>query len=579
MGILVFLIIPSGFHLFLPFDEIILVVIVKEMHNMISRTDVTSFLTGLLILGIISRGCAPNRPPGDPEDLETRRPKVAYILPPLGSSVLGEEDTLSTDVMLVAGDSLLDASKYDTLQAWFDELMDESSIEKAFSLYISVTEEPWAMLSSVSALDLSISNPDMLVVGRRERGALMSLDSGESWQFLRSLAGYRVTLLRIDPEDDSTIYAVANSLLLKSSDKGSQWNQIHVGLPGDVLITSIDFDPSNSNSIWIGTNYGVFVSHDKGTGWESTGELPNWRSDRTIVKIAVDFQNSMTVYAATLGRYIFKSTNGGSTWEMKRNGLPGSRIFDVVIDPNESNVLYAATDIRGIYKSTNAGEDWFASTEGLDTPTSRIIRFNPDNSMYLFVATVSELYSSFNAGTTWQVLSVPSPGDTINEFFIHPLSSDGMFLTSFNNIYGSDNGSLTWTEKELVDQESILTGGMLTYTVWQDTLCFVNGDNDTVATIFPYRPSAVLDTYDAGIRTDPPIDPDPKATKLLFVPDEALLSNWMYRVVVRGVFEEGTWRQETGAHDVHDMSLEYDEVFYFIAGKSNSFCRFITTYY
>ncbi|UCE17244.1 MAG: hypothetical protein JSV84_10105, partial [Gemmatimonadota bacterium] len=323
----------------------------------------------------------------------------------------------------------------------------------------------------------------------------------------------------------------------------------------------------------------IFVSYNKGTTWELTGELPNWRSDRTIVKTIVDFQSSMTVYAATLGRYIYKSTDGGSTWEMKRNGLPGSRIFDVVVDPNNSNILYAATDNRGIYKSHNAGEDWFASVQGLDTPTSRIIRFDPDNSSHLFVATVGELYSSFDAGTTWTVLSVPSPGDTIAEFFLNHGSPNGIFLTTSTDIYRSDDGSLTWNEKEMVDQKSISTSGTVIFTEWGDTLSFVNGENDTVGTIFPYRPSAVLDTYDAGMRSDPPIDPDPEATKLLFVPAEALLSAWMYRVVVRGTFENGSWRGEPGAHDLHDMSLEYDNVSYFIAGKSSPFARCITTDY
>ena len=577
MGISVFLTTPSDFHLFLPFkNEVNSIGFVKEMRNMISREYVSSFLTGLLIINMISGGCAPNRPPGDPEDLETRRPKVAYVLPPLGSSVPGEEDTLSTDVMLVSGDTLLAGSKQDTLQIWFDELMVESSIKEAFSLHMTITEEPWTILSSVNVLDLSPSNPDMLVVSRREKGALLSLDAGESWHFFRSLAGYRVTLLRIDPEDASTIYAEANSLLLKSNDWGDQWHQIHDGLPEDIMVTSIDFDPSNSSSIWIGTNYGVFVSHNQGAAWESTSELPNWRSDRTIVQVTVDVQSSTTVYAATLGRYIYKSTDGGSTWEMKRNGLPGSRIFDVVVDPNDSNILYAATDNRGIYKSSNAGEDWFASTEGMDPPTSRIIRLDPANSMRLFVATVSELYSSVDAGTTWTVLSVPTPGDTINNFFIHPVSPEEMFLTTSKDIYRSDNGSLTWTEKEMVDQESISTGGTSIFTEWGDTLSFVNGANDTVGTIFPYRPSAVLDTYDAGMRSDPPVDPDPEATKLLFVPEETLFSSWMYRMVVRGTFENGLWRGEPGAHDLHDMSLEYDTIYYFIAGESGSFSRSIT---
>jgi photosystem II stability/assembly factor-like uncharacterized protein len=84
-----------------------------------------------------------------------------------------------------------------------------------------------------------------------------------------------------------------------------------------------------------------------------------------VSTLAVDPVTPSTVYAGTYFGGVFKSTNGGSTWQLKRNGLRANRITSLAIDPKTNTTIYAATsnwnngpDSPGVFKSTDGGNSW-----------------------------------------------------------------------------------------------------------------------------------------------------------------------------------------------------------------------------
>jgi hypothetical protein len=186
------------------------------------------FLLGILILLYSISGCVKDRQPTNPQQYETRRPEIAFMIPVDG-------DNVSTDSIVV----------------YFDELMNEASVSEKFSVSLVVEDEPWRQLSSVAAMAQSQSSPSLLYMARRERGAFYSEDGGESWRFSMGLAQHVVSILRIDPENVSVIYAITDSGLMKSSDGGTTWQTIQNGLPEGTTIAGFNFDPSNSSKIWI----------------------------------------------------------------------------------------------------------------------------------------------------------------------------------------------------------------------------------------------------------------------------------------------------------------------------------------
>ena len=169
---------------------------------------------------------------------------------------------------------------------------------------------------------------------------------------------------------------------------------------GDVTIA-----PSNSNIVWVGTgdaftsrsSYagdGVYKSTDAGRTWTNMG----LRDSHHIARIAIDPANPDVVFVAAMGhlysdnveRGVFKTTNGGATWDKVLFVNDKIGVIDLVMDPRNPAVLYAATyDKRrlpwqivnggpesGIYKTTDGGQSWSRLTGGL--PSGRIGRIGLD---------------------------------------------------------------------------------------------------------------------------------------------------------------------------------------------------------
>ena len=499
----------------------------------------------LIILNILS--CFPDRFPVSPEEYTTRRPKVVYVTPIDGDSISNEN--------------------FSSMTVWFDELMNTQSVENMFSLHIVVGQEPWSNISSVRTLAQSKSEPDLLYLGRQEKGAFYSSDRGHTWHFLESMAEYKINQIKIDPNSSSILYVLTDTLLLKSSDGANSWNVINNNLPQATSFTSFDFNPVNSNNILIGTNTGIYYSDDAGSSWNQAGSLPQW-TDQIITKIAIDYSDPVVLYAATLGRYLYKSTDSGFSWELKRGTndiLGASRIYDIAIDPDTSSILYAATINRGIYKSSDAGENWLAINNGIDDMNARKIRFHAADDNALYMATPSFLYRSDNKGKNWLKLSIPEE-NTIQEFFGDFINSSLLYLAVANNIYTSSNDGDSWVEQNRIDTESTSVSGIFEFTTWQDTLQFIEiGEEGRLDTIYiaPYRYDGALAAYDAGFTENPPVDPNPKATKMIYIPNSRIYSNWMYRMRIQGVFEGNNYRDDFGARDLDGMSLEFDYISYF----------------
>src|SRR5262249_40418283 len=87
-----------------------------------------------------------------------------------------------------------------------------------------------------------------------------------------------------------------------------------------------------------------------------------------IMALTIDPITPTTLYAGLWARGLFKSTNGGATWNLINTGLTSTfpTVNTVAIDPASPNTIYAGTSYDGIFKSTNAGANWIAINNGLN---------------------------------------------------------------------------------------------------------------------------------------------------------------------------------------------------------------------
>jgi photosystem II stability/assembly factor-like uncharacterized protein len=239
------------------------------------------------------------------------------------------------------------------------------------------------------------------------RGIFKSTNGGETWNAINT--GFPSDIwfdsLVIDPMAPSTLYAVTFRGIFKSTDGGGSWKAIG-GLRPLVI------DPTNSSTIYAVTLSGwerarLVKSTDGGETWNAIETGPN----TFILSLAIDPITPSTVYAA--GGGIFKSTDGGETWNAIEAGLPssnGQRFFQsLALDPTAPSTIYAgyfdSSGYKGaVYKSTNGGASWDAADAGLTSIDVRVLAIDPANTATVYTAAGNAAFKSVDSGASWTKL-------------------------------------------------------------------------------------------------------------------------------------------------------------------------------
>ena len=166
--------------------------------------------------------------------------------------------------------------------------------------------------------------------------------------------------------------------------------------PGMGRISAIDIDVNDANHIIVGGQTGgVWKTTDAGLNWTPLSDnMPSM----DVFSLAMDANNSSTYYWGSTDGVIFKSTNGGSTWNL--HATVGSRpINRIAIDPSNSNKLYCSSS-SGIYKSTNGGSSWSLIHPDAGVFGGLDIEFKPGDPNTVY-ATGSEFFKSIDGGNTF----------------------------------------------------------------------------------------------------------------------------------------------------------------------------------
>src|SRR6266542_2172232 len=168
--------------------------------------------------------------------------------------------------------------------------------------------------------------------------------------------GNRVSAVAGVPGDSNVCYAGgASGGVWKSTDGGIHWKPVFDEQPAQ-SIGSIAIAPSDPNVVWVGTGEpfirsnvslgnGIYKSTDAGKTWKHMGLEKTGR----IGRIAIDLRNSDVVFAAALGtcygpqqeRGVFRTTDGGKTWERVPFVDENTGVSDLSMDPNNPRVLFA----------------------------------------------------------------------------------------------------------------------------------------------------------------------------------------------------------------------------------------------
>ena len=296
-----------------------------------------------------------------------------------------------------------------------------------------------------------------------------------------AVTGGRVIDIAVNKHNYSEYYvASGHGSLWKTNNRGITFSRVFDGNKS-YAIGSGEIDPTNTNIVWAGTGEnknqnnviygdGIYKTEDGGKSWKNMG----LQNSEHIGGIAIDPQNSMIVYAAAYGslrnaggdRGIFKTTDGGKSWQNVLKISEYTGCYEVHMDPRFTNILYATAHQRmrnlytgvyggpesGIYRSVDNGTTWEKLSKGL--PSENVGRIgmaispvNPDVLYAIIEATEDDkgIYKSVDRGASW---TKQSSYISSYAFYFQKLYCD---VKDVNRVYSDDvfiqvtiDGGKTW---------------------------------------------------------------------------------------------------------------------------------------
>ncbi|HVU96557.1 MAG TPA: hypothetical protein VHE34_15115 [Puia sp.] len=231
-----------------------------------------------------------------------------------------------------------------------------------------------------------------------ERGVYRSTDGGQHWEKVlykdENTGAVQVT---IDPVNPQVVYADLwagrqgpwengawngpNSGLFKSTDGGGTWHQLTQGLPTPAQgLSRIGFciAPSDPTRLYAtveaGANGGIYRSDDAGESWKkTTGDQRFWGRGDDFAEVKADPKNKDIVYTADV--VVWKSTDGGGSWNAYRGAPGGDDYHRIWINPDYPNILLIACD-QGAIVTVNGGETF---SSWYNQPTAQFYHVSTDN--------------------------------------------------------------------------------------------------------------------------------------------------------------------------------------------------------
>lgn len=277
----------------------------------------------------------------------------------------------------------------------------------------------------IQTLSVSKTNPNIVMVGSTNTGTspgvYRTIDGGSNWTLVNSgiTDSMGIQAIEIDPVNPNIAYVgiftgTGNSTvgIYKTTNGGANWIASSNGFGANKNILAIAINPLNPNVIYAGTSFiptpqtgptYIYKSVDAGANWisMSTG-LPALTTDVNPVRVLDVCNVDTSVVIAglfmntTTNGGFFVSTNGGTSWTKKHNGLPnlaGTLIRAAVIRPGSSAEFYVGLDggtEKAVWRTTDGGNLWVQFLGGpmITSHTVRALDFRTlaDTTLYAGVA-------------------------------------------------------------------------------------------------------------------------------------------------------------------------------------------------
>ncbi|MCX2719569.1 WD40/YVTN/BNR-like repeat-containing protein [Lentiprolixibacter aurantiacus] len=293
---------------------------------------------------------------------------------------------------------------------------------------------------SIGAIAVAQNDPNILYVGTGSdglrsnliegKGMYKSIDAGENWMEIGLENTGQIGGVRIHPQDHNTVYVAAIGRafqsnpergVYKTTDGGKNWKKV-LFISERTGVSDVEFLPSNPNIIFA-------------AAWKA--ERKPW----TIISGGTQEEGG-----------IYKSIDGGQSWNKVYKGLPGGLIgkIDIEVCPSDSRIVYALVeapgDEGGLYKSVDQGETFthISSNGGIRTRPFYYtnLKVDPKNPDILY-AMATGYFKSTDGGKNWSRMRPPH-GDN-HDMWINPNNTDLFIQSNDGGANVTHNGGETWS--------------------------------------------------------------------------------------------------------------------------------------
>ena len=422
------------------------------------------------------------------------------------------------------------------------------------------------------------SQPNVFYAGYDNGGVWRSTDYGSNWvPLFDDQPTGSIGAIAVAASDPNTIYVGTGAGIIrpdlatgdgvyKSTDAGKTWT--HLGLRDSQMIANIAVDPKDPNRLFVavlGHPYGpneergIFRSTDGGNTFTKVLYKNEYVSGNDV---RIDASNPNIVYAGLWQQQqsylegaefggteggIFKSTDGGTTWNQLSNGLPVGVIeANLSLSLSEPATIYAmvagtvgkvATEKEGttgtinLYKSIDAGEHWSlaardpnnpaASADAVldPRPTGRIgggdlptIAVDPKNANVVYSGS-TVFWRTEDGGVTWHAVRGAPGGDDYQNMWINPNDTNILFVVADQGAIVSGNRGVSWSNwynQLTAAMYHVSTDNAFPYRVCggqQDSgsACVDSSSMDGRITFHDWHPVGI---QEYGIAASDPSDPD-----------------------------------------------------------------------
>jgi len=287
---------------------------------------------------------------------------------------------------------------------------------------------------SATSIAIPPNDPQIIYVGT-DFGVEKSSDGGSTWEeAVDGLAALAPNAVAVSPDNPDMVYVKTHQGIFASQNGGHNWQNLDYGTGGFNGRQSLVVDHFNAAKIYLNAGcqgeFCLAISSDSGSTWDLiTSTLPaayaGWSSDSFAIVPSPHTPGRVLVGvsltppgggADDINGIFFRSDDYGASWSYIEPPQTLKRIKEMAYDSFNPNLIYAGTEGTGLWRSTNGGDSWeYLPVADVETPISATaIVVHPNVPNRVFIRTYSyangpnpepELWVSNDAGGTWQPLT------------------------------------------------------------------------------------------------------------------------------------------------------------------------------